>query len=146
MEKKDFFKIFDDLLKPLGFKKNASSWYIKSNELTKVIHLQRSYYSKNYYLHYGYILNSLPLNGRLMHISDGLTDSDTEKRLEMYKYLNLELDISDTKRYDELSKIISESVLYHLEKVNTQDDLLNYLSGRSLLNDIDLFVRDYLKI
>jgi len=49
----------NEALVPVGFKKKASSWFRRSDEVTEVVNLQRSRYGPQHYLNFGLWLCTL---------------------------------------------------------------------------------------
>ena len=68
MKKKELSDAIGEVLIPNGFKKKGDYWLINGEEITKMVNLQKSQFSNRFYLNYGYIIKSIPLNNLMMHI------------------------------------------------------------------------------
>jgi len=75
MEKKELASILSEVLVPIGFKKKGNYLVINGDEITKMVNLQKSQFGTYFYINYGYILNSIPLDD-MMHIYNGVTSLD----------------------------------------------------------------------
>ena len=56
MQKKELVKYLNDIFKCYGFNKSGNKWTAETNELIKVINLQKSNFGNIYYLNYGFVL------------------------------------------------------------------------------------------
>jgi len=146
MEKKELLNILDGILVPEGFKKKGNSWVINGKEITKIINLQKSQFGNNFYINYGYIINSIPLNNLLMHIFSGLGSLDNDKNKRIKELLNLEEDISDKDRAIELKNILVHKVVEKLNKNETEIDVLQELKLRAQLHNIPLVVKQHFNL
>lgn len=140
MEKKELTSILNEILTPIGFKKKGNHWVINANPLTKMVNLQKSQFGNFFYINYGYIINSIPLDGMMMHIYNRVSSSDTKEKNRITLLLDLESNISDKKRAEELKETLQRNLVEKIQMVNTEDDLLNELKKRPQLNDIPLVV------
>lgn len=143
MDKKGLSSILNGILKPLGFKKKGDSWVVKNNEIIKTVNLQKSRFSNSFYVNYGYILNSIPLNGLLMHVFNGLGSMDNSEQQRITALFDLENDISDEDRAEELRKLLSEHLVPDLQEVYSEKDVLKQLKNRPHLYDIPLIVKKH---
>lgn len=143
MEKKELANILSEVLTSVGFKKKGDYWVLNGSVITKMVNLQKSQYSNSFYINYGYILKSLPLNGKMMHIYNRMTSSDIDKRNRIEKLLNLENEISNNERIFELKEEISKIIISDFQIVNTEEDLLNSLKERPNLNSVPLDVKKH---
>lgn len=134
--------LIDDVFIPIGFKRKGSNWVSNGEELSKVINLQRSYYSKSYYINYGYIIKGLELTTR-EHVMGRLGSIDTKEQKRITELLNLETNIEKNQRLTELKNFLVDKMVSKMQKINTQEDLLNNLKGRPHLNDIPGVVKNY---
>ena len=73
MEKNELASSLNEILVLIGVKKKGNYWGGSSDEITKMVKLQKSQFSNSYYVNYGYILKAVPLNGLTMHVFSGLT-------------------------------------------------------------------------
>ncbi|MNE53662.1 hypothetical protein D3C80_1484010 [compost metagenome] len=136
MEKKDLITLLDNIFIPLNFKRKGNNWVLNDKEITKIINLQKSQYGNVYYLHYDYIINSLPLNKRKVHIDNQLGSSDKEEQKYIQALLNLENDIDQTERLFRLDKLIHEKIVSQMKSVQSEEDLLRLLQERTFLYTI----------
>jgi len=138
-------KILNELLNPLGFSKKGNYWTLKNDQLTKVVYLQKSKFSNIFYINYGFILNSLPLDDLTMHVQTGLSSSNIDLNNKIKELLNLENNISSESRTNNLKQVINEIFEQEFYGINTEKDLILELKNRSNLNDIPLIVKKYLR-
>lgn len=146
MEKKDLIKFLDDIFISIGFKRKGNNWVINGKEINKIINLQKSQYSNAYYLNYGYIINSLPLNGFVNHVDNRLGSKDKEIQIRITNLLNLENDIDVISRFSELGKFINETIVIEMESVQSENDILKILKEREFLYTIPPFVLEYFNL
>jgi hypothetical protein len=137
MENKEFKNIINELLKPLGFKNKGNYWRLETDEIEKVINLQKSNYSNLYYFNYGYNLNNLDYDKVTMHVFGRLSQSEV---------FDLENDLDSTIRIKKIIEIINIELLPKLKRINSESDILDLLKGRPHLNDIPIKVKEYLKL
>lgn len=143
MGKKEFASILNEILVPIGFKKKGDYWVINSDEITKMINLQKSQFSNSFYINYGYILKSIPLTGLMMHVFKGFGSIDKIEQQRITALLDLGNDISNEDRGKELKKYLFEKLVLNIQEVNTEEDVLNELKKRPHLNDIPLVVKKH---
>lgn len=146
MEKRELVKILNEVFVPLGFKKKEDNWIINGDEIIKMVNLQKSKFSNSFYINYGYILKSIPLNGLTMHIFKGFGSIDKTEQQRIVALLNLENDVSKADREEELKKYLFEKLVLDINKVNTEEDVLNELKQRSCLNDVPLILKKYFRL
>ncbi|AYZ36190.1 DUF4304 domain-containing protein [Chryseobacterium indologenes] len=148
MKNKILESILSELLIPNGFKKKGNYWLINGNELTKIVHLQKSQFGNSFYINFGYIINSIPLNGLSMHIFQQVSSLDEKERNRIMELLNLDNDISETVRIDELDHILRSKLVDKMKSINSQDDIRKMTEdfSQAQLNMIPLSVKEYLKI
>lgn len=146
MEKKHFVGILNDMLRPLGFKRKSNNWINEEFEIILIVNLQKSNYGNNYYINYGYILKSIPLDGIYMHVSNRLCSSNPDIRININELLDFDNEIKDEIREFELKKIIQSNLIEKIVYIKTEEELLSELKQRSNLNDIPLIVKEYFKI
>jgi hypothetical protein len=119
----------DDLLKSKGLSKHSGSWYRRSAETISVLNLQKSQYSRLYYLNFGiWILsagdadypkpNKCHIVGR---VSNLLNEKSLSKRLEAL--LDLEHSMSDQERRSELIEILDVQITSFLKYSSSVADL-----------------------
>lgn len=146
MEKKELSSILNEVLAPIGFKKKGDSWVINGDEITKMINLQKSQFSNSFYINYGYILKSVPLNGLMMHVFKGFGSIDKTEQQRMTALLDLGNNISNEDRAKELKKLLLEKLVLNIQEVNTEEDVLSELKKRPHLNDIPLVVKKHFSL
>lgn len=146
MKKKELIQLINQLLEPIGFKRKGNFWVINGDEITKIVNLQKSQYNDSFYINYGYIINSIPLVGMMMHVYNRLHSIDNKERESITFLLNLNNEIPDQDRILQLTNIIEKNMITELIKTNTERDILSNLKNRPHLNDIPLVVKRYLKI
>jgi hypothetical protein len=146
MSKKELIKILSEILVPSGFKNKGNYWLINGDVISKMINLQKSQFANDYYINYGYILKSIPLEGLMMHIYNRLSSADATENNRIKELLNLENHIADQDRKKELKEFIIDKIISKIQRVNTEEDVLNELKKRQNLNDIPLIVKKYFQI
>ncbi|MDR2039440.1 MAG: DUF4304 domain-containing protein [Bacteroidales bacterium] len=146
MEKKELINILSEILIPAGFKRKGNYWVFNGHEITKMINLQKSQFGNHFYINYGYILNSIPLDGMMMHIYKRVASLDKTENLKIDELLNLENTISDDDRSHELKKMLVQKLVQNINLVSTEDELLNELKKRPHLNDIPLIVKRHFNL
>lgn len=134
MESKELLKKINVDLKPLGFKRKGNNWLYETTELFKVINLQKSNFSKLYYINYGFIIKDLKLVNQYMHVQNRLSSNEA---------IDLENTLTDTERVKKLSYLINEVLIQKIISVNTKQDLLKYIHSRKITTDIFLNVKRY---
>jgi hypothetical protein len=145
MERKELVNILSDVLIPIGFKRKGNYWVVNGNEITKVVNLQKSQFGNYFYINYGYILNTIPLDD-MMHIYKRVASSNKNENLRIDELLDLENNISDDERACELKKMLFEKLVKNIDSVNTEIDVLDELKKRPHLNDIPLVVKRYFNL
>lgn len=146
MEKRELVKYLDEIFSPLGFKKRGNTWKTQSEELTKLINLQKSKYSNAYYLNYGFVIHGLNLDRLEMHIYNRLSSLDDRENQRIMNLLDFENDIPESDRKKELRFFMEKRMLSELQSIDTESDLLESLKKRSHLNDVPLIVKKHLNI
>lgn len=146
MEKKNIVKILNDLMSPLGFRKKSNNWILDNGELIKIVSLQKSSYGNAYYINYGFILKSIPLEDENMHIFYGLSSSDPKTSKRINELLDFEISINESDRIVELIEIIKSNLLDFIMSIQSESELLTELKNREHLNDIPLKIRKYFKL
>lgn len=146
MEKNELIQIIDNLLTPIGFKRKGNSWVINGAEVNRIINLQKSQHSNSFYINYGYILKSLPLNGFVNHISNRLGSEDKIEQNRITELLNLSNEIERKNRVEELTVIIKEKIINKIQFVETESDVLEVLENMKYLYTIPPFVLEHFNI
>ena len=130
MEKKGLIDLINEILVPLNFKRKGNYWINKGIEITKSLDLQKSRFSNSYYINWGYIINSLPLDGLKTHTFERLASTDFTENIEINNLLNLENGISDEVRFIGLKRYVAVKIIPELNEVDTENDLLTVLKRR----------------
>lgn len=140
MDKKDLMKLFDNVLKPYGFKKKGNYWRLEGDELIKIVNLQKSQWGNQYYINYGFDFKGLNYDGMVMHIYHriGSNDIDGNNILDFEK--NLPGD-----RVKMVENLLTD-ILTIFSKTNSVTDIINDLKQRDHLNDVALKVKEFLGI
>lgn len=143
MEKKELINQISRILVPLGFKRKGNYWVVNGDILTKMVNLQMSQYANSFFINYGYIIRSIPLNNLTMHVFKRLGSLNKDESLEINDLLNLDNNILNNIRIAKLEEIILSRIISEMASINTENDLLNELRKRSHLNDIPLIVKNH---
>lgn len=148
MKNKILESILSELLIPNGFKKKGNYWIIIGNEIAKIVHLQKSQFGNSFYINFGYIINSIPLNGLSMHIFQEVSSLEEKEKNRIMELLNLDNDISETVRIDELDRILRSKLVDKMRSINSEDDVRKMTEGfsQAQLNMIPLSVKEHFKI
>jgi hypothetical protein len=132
MEKTDLVNLLNEILIPLGFKRKGNNWILKGDELTKIVNLQKSQFSRTYYVNYYYILNALPLGGFRSHVPNRVGFSTPEENFRLDKLLDLDSDTPDKERIDALRDLFQDQIVKEFQSINTEEDLSNNLRNKPL--------------
>lgn len=143
VEKKEFVKLIDEVLKPLKFKKKGDNWIFESNEIKKIVNLQKSKYANSYYLNYGYIINKLEIRNLQMHVLNRLSSVDDAENNRINTLLDFESCITDVKRLHDLRNLIENNLIAEFQRVDNESDLLQEIKKRPTLNDVPLVVKKH---
>jgi Domain of unknown function (DUF4304) len=141
MKQEQLVALIDGSLRPLGFRKKRNTWLKDGDEVAKVVNLQRSRFANRFYVNYGLILKSIPLEGDMMHVFNGLGSLDADENSRIHDLMNLESDISDVDRTAELNQILASKLVPYMRRLNTEGDVLASLKDRPTLNDVPLIVK-----
>jgi hypothetical protein len=144
MSKKELVNILNEVFVPVGFSKKGDAWLQKGEELDKIICLQKSKYSNSYYINYGYILNSIPLDNLMAHVFKGFGSLNEQENLRINQLLDL--DNTNNNGIEELRQLVINKIATVIEKVNTEVELLSELKKQAHLNDIPLVVKRYFNL
>jgi len=143
MDKRKLTEIIDNCLQPIGFKRHRNRWVLDRNAITKIVDFQRSQYGERYYVNYGYIIKSLPLNNLKMHVFSGLGSIDEAENKRINLLLDLENDINDESREVELGRVLQKTLVKRINEIDKEEDLKNELQQRPHLNDVPLIVKNH---
>lgn len=137
MTNNDFKNKFDELLRRIGFKKKGNHWRAETEEIEKVVYLQKSNFSNLYYVNYGFNLKGLNYDKVLTHIANRLHQSDA---------FDLENSIRLQDREKLIEQIINKDLIPTLQRVNKESDIRTFVKGRPTTNDIAIKVKKYLDV
>lgn len=147
MDKKDLVEIIDKEFKPLGFKRKGNYWQLIGEEIIKVIYLQRSSFSKLYYINYGFNLVNLDYDDVSMHIFHRLGSLDSKENELIKNLLDFENEIELETRKAKLTEVIRKILRPGLCKVNSEKDILSSITEDPLLlNLLSIKVKEYLRV
>ncbi|MDL2141628.1 DUF4304 domain-containing protein [Flavobacterium tructae] len=136
MEKKELVKFLDEIFVPLNFKRKGNNWVSNGETVNRIINLQKSQYSNAFYINYGYILNSLPLDNWTSHVDNRLGGKEKEEQKLITDLLNLESDFKTEERFYLLGKIINEKIVKEVQFVSSEEDVLKILKEKEFLYTI----------
>ena len=137
---------FDQLLKEFGYKKKGNCWKKETEEISKIIELQKSNFSNLYYLNYRYNFNKLDYQETKSHIFNRLGSSNQNENNLINTTLDLEYAMSDEERKQNIVTIVNDILMPKIERMNNESDVVRELKTRSHLNDIPLEVKAYLHL
>lgn len=146
MEKKELVKFLDSVLVPVGFKRKGNNWVINGEEINKIINLQKSQHSNTFYINYGYIIKSLPLEGFVNHVDNRLSSTDKLEQQRITGLLDLDSKINTNERCSELEKLIRVKIIQEMQKTNKEADILTILNQRQFLYTIPPHVLNHFGI
>lgn len=103
-----------------GMEKKSGTWYRQGDEVVAVVDLQKSQYGQQYYLNLGFWLRELGADrypkGLRCHISVRLETLAPEERHRIARLLDLDHEIPDEQRVDELVALLNERTLPLIER------------------------------
>lgn len=116
-------RAFDQFGKEAGLEKRSGSWYRRGDEVISISNLQKSQYGPQYYFNQGFWLRELgdekfPKSNHA-HIVTRLEDllPDAEQRIT--ELLDLEYELPEDARIDELVMLLQERLLPLIERGST---------------------------
>lgn len=103
-----------------GLEKKSGAWYRRSEEVIAVSDLQKSQYGRQYYFNQGFWLRELgderyPKSAKC-HITLRLETLVTEERDRIARLLDLEQEMPDEQRVEELVALLDERMLPVIER------------------------------
>lgn len=146
MDRKDLASILSDFLEPLGFKKKGNNWVSNGEEVNRIINLQKSQFGNSFYINYGYIVNSLPLNDWKTHVEMRLGSYDKVENERIMALLDLDNGISPQERLSKLKERVCEQIVAEMKSVTTENDVLRILENRPHLYGVPPFVLDHFNL
>lgn len=135
--------VINEKLQAFGYSRKGTSWFKDTNELIKVVNLQKSNFAKSYYINYGFNIKGLDMQGVTMHIQNRYGSVVAIDNNRIKETLNLESEMEDSVRKKKIEQIMDD-VIHLLSKIDTVNDLVGHLQGRSHMNDIPLVVKKHL--
>jgi Domain of unknown function (DUF4304) len=133
MKNEELKSKFDQALKPLGYKKKGSKWFSITDDLTRIIELQKSSYSNLYYVNYGVNLNRLNYEEVLLHVFGRHKNT-------------LDLETADDEELNRMASEIITQITEKLAQLITVEDVINYTKTLPTLNILPLKVKEFLKL
>lgn len=76
-----------------------------------------------------------------MHIENRLHFDNESKRIHLYNLLNLDNEIDDNKRIQEIELMINEIIFSEMSRINTLNDVKIFLRDSLNRNDIPIRVK-----
>jgi hypothetical protein len=146
MNNQEFKMIFDRLFKPHGFIKKGNKWTAETEELEKIIFLQKSDYSNSYYLNYGYNFKDLDYKDDGMHIWNRLGSKKKKENKLIRETLDLTNSMDKTIRTRNTEYFVNHLLLPVLNSTNTKTEIINQLKSRKHLNNVFLQVKKHLNL
>ena len=145
MEKMDLVKIIGQVFQPVGFKRRGNYWKLRSDEITKIVYLQRSIYGKHFYIYWGFNFNELE-DSVLMHVFYRLGFVDESQNKELKSLLDLATDISEDERSEKLLLILHRLLKSEINRTNSTKDVINDLNQRGQLSNVPNKVKEFLSL
>ncbi len=142
----EFKKKLNESLEAFGFSKYGNKWSMETDELEKVIYLQKSNYGNQYYINYGFNFKDLVYPEVDMHIWNQLGSKKRRDNKLIFQTLDLTNSIEDNIRVQNLKNIVSEILLPEIVSINKKTDVISYLKSTSNLNDVFLPVKQHLNL
>ena len=147
MEKNQLIEIIDNEFKRHGYKRKGSNWKLAGERVIKMIQLQRSSYSKLYYVNYGFNFVNLNYDEMPFHIFNRLGSFDKDENDRIRSLLDFENEINDETREVMLADTMRNILKPELDGMNSESDVLEDLKKHPiLLNTLPLRVKEYLNV
>lgn len=140
MEKRDFLNGINEILKPFGFKRKGNNWVINDVEISKVINLQHSNFSRNYYINYNILVNKFSPDEN-MKVWGSLGSEDKDELSKINKALDMDYNMPDEERFSNLDYFIKEKILVKILDIKTEADLKKYLHNLPISGKSRLFLK-----
>ena len=141
MEKKEFKKIFANIVNTRGFSYFSNFWFTESNECIFVIKLTKSSYGNYYYLEMEIFIQGVFGKKYLIDKNLGKAWGDISRRppTEYDTFLDLDAQISSEERKQGLESLLDEFVIPFSKKA------LSLLGVRSFINEHQFVMSDALR-
>jgi len=111
---------FDRFGQGAGFEKKSGAWYRRGDEVISISNLQKSQYGPQYYFNQGFWLRQLDderfPKSHHAHIVTRVEDLVPEAERRIGELLDLEFEMPDEERVDELVALLSERLLPLIER------------------------------
>lgn len=146
MEKEELANIITETLNSLGFKKKGNYWIKNRPEVNTMVNLQKSQHGNYFYINYGYIINSIPLDGLMMHIYKRVAATDIVENKRIQDLLNLESNISDSDRQKQLKEILNQYLVAPITCIETEEDILKELNEQQNLDMLPGIVKSHFNL
>jgi hypothetical protein len=145
MEIKDLINLINSELKPLGYKKKGRKWSIETEELIKDVSIQKSNFSKFYYVNYGFIIKELDLENSYHHYASGLGGITQEENSFVQTFLDFEND--ENKDVVKFTTIFRANLIADLNSINRIQDLRSHIVEKQFrINMLSLPTKNFLQI
>ncbi|SDA69258.1 DUF4304 domain-containing protein [Sinorhizobium sp. NFACC03] len=125
------------LLKPLGFRRKSSSWYLENDETVLIVNVQRSQFGPQYYLNFSVVIRAISTvpqpkeyHGDIRFRLEETLPAHSHELCK--KLLNLEYPLSDDERSLRLVELIKRHGLRLLLTCNSEAGLKEALESKSL--------------
>jgi hypothetical protein len=127
---------FDRFGQEAGFEKRSGSWYRHGEEVISISNLQKSQYGAQYYVNQGFWLRQLadvryPKSNEA-HIATRLEDLMLDAEEEIGMLLDLERELPDQQRIDELNALLNQRLLPLIERGGSIAGLRSMVDGGTL--------------
>jgi hypothetical protein len=132
MGKKDLIEIIDGLFKPIQFKRKGNYWKHETNELIKILKIQKSIYSNFYYIYFGLNVKGVKDDTFDIQIILGLGSEDNLENKHMHDLFDLDSNIDDGIRRNEIAEVVNEKIINIFNKINTEKDLKNAIIDNTI--------------
>jgi hypothetical protein len=129
MDADELRKLVNASLLKSGFKRKASSWYKKTDDVVLVFNLQRSSYDPVFYVNLACAPLDMEIEGmptpKEHHcpIRIRLDAASPEDKADIRKTFDLETDVSDEERFSFVRRLISDRALAFMEHLGHRDTL-----------------------
>ena len=125
-------KAITPLLKQFGYKKSGTTWYYDTTCFVKVLNIQRSQWSKSYYINLGIYLKSLDTKEKPQeydcHVRTRLTEISNNPNF-CSKLLDFENEISEVERLEGILRMLKTEALPWLERYSNEEELSKLLQS-----------------
>jgi uncharacterized protein DUF4304 len=146
MNRNELEYFLDSIFNKCEFEKKHNKWYHETEELKKVIILQKSRFSNFYYLNYGFIIKNMEIEDSNIHIFSGFSSLKNKENDRIKLLMDLDSKISEQLRKKELKTFIDNLMMDKMNLINLESDIQEELMSREHLNDIPLSVKTYFKL